>query len=285
MKYQRDHLDKPASPGVAFNLVKKLLRLNRDEKTHVEVVFVSRNDPFSGLRAFRTAREHDLGITRGFFTGGANPFPYLRPLKPVLFLSTDEASVRNALAEFIPAALVGQQAPNIVDRFPDELRIALDGDGVLFGDESERVFKGFGMQVFHENESKSATVPLSPGPLAPFVEGLRKVQTSTGLKTRLALITARNAPSHERPLRTLDAWGITIDEAFFLGGLEKAAFIAEFSPDLFFDDQKVHTEPAQGVAAVAHVPFGIANERTVDVQAVPDKAPEPTIANGIHRAD
>lgn len=116
-----------------------------------------------------------------------------------------------------------------------------------------------GIETFHEHEVQNAHVPLSPGPLRPFVEGLQRVQASHGLRTRIALVTARNAPSHERALRTLDLWGVDIDEAFFLGGLPKAPFLMEFGPDLYFDDQLSHLERAEGVAAVAHVPFGLLN--------------------------
>ncbi len=260
MAYQRRHVDVPARPGVAFKLVEKLLRLNSPEHSPVEVILVSRNDPFSGLRVFRSSNECDLAITRGVFTGGANPFPYVRPVRPVLYLSTDEGAVREALAEGIPAARVGLQAPEVVDKYPDELRLAFDGDGVLFDDSSERIYQRFGIQTFHDHESSKAKVPLNPGPLKPFVDALKQVQAATGLRNRLALITARNAPSHERALRTLDAWGIQVHEAMFLGGLEKAPFIQAFAPDIFFDDQRTHIEPAAGIAAVAHVPFGVSNE-------------------------
>ncbi|MBS1705309.1 MAG: 5'-nucleotidase [Armatimonadetes bacterium] len=258
-RFQRERIDDVATPGVAFSLVKKLLRINDGGNVGVEVIFISKNDPFSGLRGFRSAREHGLDITRGIFTRGRSPFPYVKPLNPVLFLSTDEKSVREALDANIPAARVSSQTPFVVDRNPDELRIALDGDGVLFDDGSETVFQQFGIETFHEHEVQNAHVPLSPGPLRPFVEGLQRVQASHGLRTRIALVTARNAPSHERALRTLDQWGVDIDEAFFLGGLPKAPFLMEFGPDLFFDDQLSHLERAEGVAAVAHVPFGLLN--------------------------
>lgn len=276
-QFQRDRLDEIGEPGVAFSLVRKLLRINDGDRVGVEVVFVSKSDPFSGLRGFRSAREHGLDITRGIFTRGRSPFPYVKPLNPVLFLSTDEEAVRESLAAGIPAARVGSQAPQVVDRNPDELRIAVDGDGVLFDDGSERVFQQFGIETFHDHELRNASVPLSPGPLRPFVEGLRKIQASHGLQTRIALVTARNAPSHERALRTLDSWGIDVDEAFFLGGLTKAPFLKEFGPDLFFDDQLAHLTPAEGIAAVAHVPFGITNppDRRMNQTATCSDTPAP----------
>jgi 5'-nucleotidase len=166
-----------------------------------------------------------------------------------------------ALEENVPAARVGAHAPDISDRHPEELRIALDGDGVLFDDESETIFKNNGLDEFLKREAALATSPMNEGPLFGFVHALRQVQKASTLKLRLALVTTRNAPAHERALRTLDALGIEVDEAFFLGGLEKAPFLKEFEPDIFFDDQMVHLEPAEGVAAVAHVPFGIANKQ------------------------
>lgn len=261
MIYQRSKLTQPARPGVAFNLVSKLLRLNGAGEQRVEIVFVSRNDPFSGLRSFESAKAHNLAITRGIFTGGTNPFPYVKPLNPVLFISTEEQVVRMSLDAGVPAAQVGQSAPAISSAHPGQLRIAFDGDGVLFDDGSEEIFQRYGIEVFQANEAREAFTPLNPGPLLPFVKALQKVQASAELETRIALVTARNAPAHERAIRTLDAWGIKVHEAFFLGGLPKTPFIAAFAPDIFFDDQRKHTQPAASVASVAHVPYGITNHR------------------------
>jgi len=258
-QHQKERIDVAAAPGVAFNLVRKLLRLNRDGLAPVEVVVLSRNDPFSGLRVFNSAKSHDLKITRGLFTRGRSPFRYLRAIQPTLFLSESIADVRDALAENFAAAHVGSSSPIVAQAHPDELRIAIDGDGVLFDDASEKVYAELGLAGFLANEAANARIPLSAGPLVRFVEVLRRVRDNSDLELRLALVTARSAPAHERALRTLDEWGLEVDEAFFLGGLDKSPFLKEFGPDLFFDDQTIHTEPAEGVAATAHVPFGFRN--------------------------
>ena len=259
-QYQKDRIETPAEAGIAFNLVRKLLRLNRSGAAPVEVFVVSRNDPFSGLRVLNSAKSHNLRITRGIFTRGRSPFRYLRAIRPTLFLSESEEDVRSALAENFAAARVGSSSPAIVAAHPNELRIALDGDGVLFDDASERIYAELGLVGFLESEAANARVPLAAGPLVRFVQVLRHVRDNSDLELRLALVTARSAPAHERALRTLDAWGLEVDEAFFLGGLDKAPFLQEFGPDLFFDDQTLHTVPAEAVAAVAHVPFGVRND-------------------------
>ncbi|HVL38714.1 MAG TPA: 5'-nucleotidase [Fimbriimonadaceae bacterium] len=258
-EHQKQRIDEPASPGVAFNLVSKLLRLNSRERQVVEVIVMSKNDPFSGLRVFNSAKFHGLNISRGLFTRGRSPFHYLRAAPPTLFLSANDDDVRRALAEGIPAARVGDQAPTVSNAHPTELRIAIDGDGVLFDDRSEAVYARSGLETFHAHEEAHAEVPMQAGPLWPFVKALRKVQDEAGLELRLALVTARGAPAHERALKTLDDWGLEVDEAFFLGGLSKAPFLLEFGPDIFFDDQETHIQLAEGVAAVAHVPFGVRN--------------------------
>lgn len=260
-QYQKANIDTPANPGTAFKLIQKLLKLNNNGTQHIEVFVLSKNDPFSGLRVFKSADHHKLSITRGIFTRGRSPGRYLRAIKPILFLSESYADVRMALDENVPAAIVGLHAPEITDKHPDELRIALDGDGVLFSDESEKIFQKYGLEVYQKMEAMLAKSPMNSGPLFAFVNALRKVQDATSLKLRLALVTARNSPAHERALRTLDALGISVDEAFFLGGLEKTPFLKEFEPDIFFDDQMSHIKPAEGVAAVAHVPCGIGNRQ------------------------
>lgn len=278
--YQNEHVDQPAKPGVAFNLVRKLLKVNKGGAHLVEVMMLFRNDPFSGLRVFNSAKHHKLPITRGIFTSGASVAPYLRAIRPTLFLSSDEKDVKRAIRAKFAAGKVGIQAPAISNAHKNELRIALDGDGVLFDDSSERVYAEHGLEVFQETEALRAAVPIGAGPMIEFVRALKRLQTEGGLKLRLALVTARNAPAHERAIRTLDNFGLEIDEAMFLGGLQKAPFLREFGPDIFFDDQQAHTRPAEGVAAVAHVPFGIRNveaaaEQTAHavVAAEPDVLP------------
>lgn len=264
MQLQLERLEIPAKPGVAFPLVKKLLALNTVEERRVEVVIVSRNDPVSGLRVFRSVESHGLDLTRGIFTRGKPAYRYLNPLGSNLFLSANEQDVRNALLAGYPAARVFAQSMTEADRHPEEIRIAFDGDAVLFTDEAERVFQKDGLSAFTEHERNKAFLPLPPGPFKPLLDSLHKLQmaTSSGaaIKIRTALVTARSSPAHERAIRTLMGWNISIDEAMFLGGLDKGPFLKEFEPDFYFDDQTRHCQSASQAGPVGHVVSGIANE-------------------------
>lgn len=263
MKLQLERLDTPAKPGCAFPLVKKLLALNRPDRRQVEVVIVSRNDPVSGLRVFRSAESHGLDLTRGVFTRGRPANPYLAPLGAHLFLSAHEADVRNALAEGHPAARVFATSAVEANRHSQEIRIAFDGDAVLFSDQAERIYQTQGLPAFTEHERDHALQPLPPGPFKPLLEALHKLQQSTAdspIRIRTALVTARSAPAHERAIRTLMGWHISVDEAMFLGGLEKGPFLAQFEPDFFFDDQTRHCQSATQAGPVGQVLAGIANE-------------------------
>lgn len=262
---QLERLSTPAQPGAAFNLIKKLMSLNTKENQRVETVVVSRNDPVSGMRAFRSAEAHGLELTRGVFTRGRPAHPYLKPLRAHLFLSAHEEDVRSALVAGFPAARVMGTAHSI-DSHPDEVRIAFDGDAVLFSDESERIFQSKGLTSFSANEKKKALKALPNGPFKPMLEALHLLrdqveESSSPIKIRTALVTARSAPAHERAIRTLMKWGIVVDEAMFLGGLSKGPFLKEFEPDFFFDDQSKHCESASMAGPVGHVISGIANER------------------------
>jgi 5'-nucleotidase len=262
MRLQLERLEQPAEPGVAFSLVKKLLAFNSGGVKRVEVVMLSRNDPVSGMRVFRSAQAHGLAqIQRGVFTQGRDPFHYLKPLGAHLFLSANGADVAKALELGHPAAQVATHAVHASSAHPDEVRIAFDGDAVLFSDEAERVFQSRGLDAFQSHESANAALPLPPGPFQPFLAALDRLQHSGGqaMRIRTALVTARGAPAHERPIRTLLHWGITVDEALFLGGLPKGEFLREFQPDFFFDDQKGHFEHAARHVPAGHVAAGIAN--------------------------
>ena len=260
MKLQLERLDVPARPGVAFSLVRKLLQF-RDPEQRVEVVILSRNDPVSGLRAFRSAKHYDLPIERGVFTRGRSPWRYLAPLGADLFLSANEDDVRSALDAGVPAARVFPHSARASDAHPDEVRIAFDGDAVLFSDEAERVFQRDGLDAFQRHETAQAARPLPPGPFKPLLTALQKLQRveGQGMTVRTALVTARSAPAHERAIRTLMDWHIDIDEAMFLGGLPKGEFLREFEPDFFFDDQRRHVESAASHVPSGHVAAGIAN--------------------------
>ena len=256
-------LDVPARHGVAFPLVKKLLAFNSPEQSRVEVVVLSKNDPVSGLRVFKSAQRAGLAVERGVFTRGRNPYEYLGPLKANLFLSANESDVRGALEAAVPAARVYPESAQAASRHAGEVRIAFDGDAVLFSDEAERVFQKDGLAAFTRHETTHALTPLPPGPFKPLLEALHRLQAEKGLpmKIRTALVTARSAPAHARAINTLMNWNIAVDEAMFLGGLEKGAFLKAFEPDFYFDDQRGHIDSARLHVAAGHVPFGIANNR------------------------
>jgi 5'-nucleotidase len=261
MALQKQRLDVPAKPGVAFSLVQKLLGFNAGDTPRVEVVVLSRNDPISGMRVFRSARHYGLKIERGVFTRGESPWRYLRPLNAQLFLSANEADVRSALAAGVAAARVFPFSARASDAHPNELRIAFDGDAVLFSDEAEQVFQAGGLDAFQAHESERVLTPLAAGPFKPVLAALHRLQQdkTDAMSVRTALVTARSAPAHERALRTLMDWRIEVDEAMFLGGLPKGEFLREFEPDFFFDDQIGHIQNATAHVPSGHVATGIKN--------------------------
>jgi 5'-nucleotidase len=261
MKLQLDRLEAPAKPGVAFSLVRKLLAFNTADAQRVEVVILSRNDPVSGMRVFRSAQHYGLPIQRGSFTRGQPPWRYLRPLNANLFLSTHLSDVRAALDAGVPAAQVYPHSALASEAHPHEVRIAFDGDAVLFSDEAERVFQAEGLSAFQKHESDKAGQPLLAGPFKPVLQALHQLQQAgtPSMRIRTALVTARSAPAHERAIRTLMDWNIEVDEAMFLGGLPKGEFLREFEPDFFFDDQTGHIESAARHVPSGHVASGVSN--------------------------
>ena len=261
IELQLSRLEIPARRGVAFPLVKKLLAFNSGEAQRVEVVILSKNDPVSGMRVFRSADHEGLKLERGVFTRGRSPFRYLDALKANLFLSANEQDVMSALDAKFPAARVVPESAQAAGRHADEVRIAFDGDAVLFSDEAERVYQKDGLDAFTRHETVHALRPLPPGPFKPLLEALHRLQSekNSSMKIRTALVTARSAPAHERAVRTLMDWNIAVDEALFLGGLDKGEFLRAFEPDFYFDDQRGHVESAQKHVATGHVPFGVAN--------------------------
>ena len=261
MQMQLERIDVPAPPGVAFSLVRKLLAFNSAERQRVEVVILSRNDPASGMRVFRSAQSAGIALERGVFTQGRDPFGYLRPLGAHLFLSANEADVRQALSIGFPAARVAVGSARAGENHPHEVRIAFDGDAVLFADEAEQVFQKKGLAAFQAHEKRKAELPLPDGPFKPLLAALHRLQQAggSGMRLRTALVTARSAPAHERAIRTLMHWGVTVDEAMFLGGLPKGEFLREFEPDFFFDDQTGHIEHAARHVPAGHVAAGVTN--------------------------
>jgi 5'-nucleotidase len=263
-QYQIENEDIPLKPGAAYVLVKKLLALNHNfsEAPKIEIILLSRNSADTGLRIFNSIQHHQLEITRAVFTSGSSPYCYVAPFGANLFLSTSPEDVRKALNAGIAAATI---LPSHVgeNSQEDQLRIAFDGDSVLFSDESERIYKEKGLQAFTDNEMQTAKSPLNEGPFKAFLIALNSLQTEFGESSpiRTALVTARSAPAHERVIRTLRAWGIRLDEAIFLGGMNKGPFLKSFGADIFFDDQEGHCESAREHVATGHVPHGIANEK------------------------
>ena len=261
MQLQLERLDTPAKPGVAFSLVKKLLAFNEGPQQRVEVVILSRNDPVSGLRVMKSAAHYALPIIRCSFTRGEAPWRYLKPLHANLFLSTHLSDVRAALDAGVPAAQVYPQSAHASAAHPGEVRIAFDGDAVLFSDEAERVYQSEGLNAFQQHETDKAALPLPDGPFKPLLVALHQLQQARlpHLSIRTALVTARSAPAHERAIRTLMNWNIEVDQAMFLGGLDKGEFLREFEPDFFFDDQTGHIESAARHVPSGHVASGVRN--------------------------
>ena len=262
MTLQLERLDVAARPGIAFSLIKKLLAFNDTTTQRVEVVILSRNDPVSGMRIFRSGHANEIKLERGVFTQGRSPFRYLRPLGAHLFLSANAEDVREALAAGFPAARVLTESVQAGTNYPDEVRIAFDGDAVLFSDEAERVFQDQGLDAFQRHELSKAAQPLPGGPFKPLLTALHRLQQAgnASMRIRTALVTARSAPAHERAIRTLMDWDIRVDEAMFLGGLPKGEFLREFEPDFFFDDQTRHVDHAARHVPSGHVASGIANQ-------------------------
>lgn len=269
--YQREREDQPLPPGIAFPLVRKLLALNAGaprESPRVEVILLSRNSADTGLRIFNSIQHHGLDIQRATFTSGEEVWPYIRPFGAQLFLSANPASVRRALAAGIAAATI---LPGSIEDKPGadaepgraQLRIAFDGDAVIFGDESERVSREQGLEAFGIHERERAREALSGGPFRGFLAALHDLQAAfpagDAAPIRTALVTARSAPAHERVIRTLREWGVRLDEALFLGGREKGPFLQAFGADIFFDDSQQNIDSARLHVAAGHVPHGVAN--------------------------
>lgn len=266
-RYQVEHEEEVLAPGYGFSLVQKLLTINESclDEPLVEIILVSQNSADTGLRIFNSIVHHGLNITRAAFTSGVSPYNYISAFGAHLFLSANSDDVAKALDAGFAAAtiLCGSSLTNP----SSQLRIAFDGDSVIFSDESERIYQQQGLQVFAENERKAAKTPLPGGPFKDFLAALHHIQSQFDPQSspiRTALVAARSAPAHERVVRTLRAWGIRIDEALFLGGMAKGPFLKAFGADIFFDDQKTHCESAAQHVAAAHVPHGIANQSVED---------------------
>jgi 5'-nucleotidase len=265
--HQRRHENDALAPGIAFPLVRKLLALNTyslaaaARAPRVEVILLSRNSGDTGLRIFNSIERHGLDIVRAVFTSGAPTYPYIQPFGAQLFLSANPDSVRGALEHGVAAATI--LPARAVETTHDQLRIAFDGDAVIFGDESERVSQESGLDAFAQHERERSDQPLSGGPFRGFLAALHRLQQAFPVEDspiRTALVTARSAPAHKRVILTLREWGVRLDEALFLGGRDKGPFLQAFGADIFFDDSSHNIESARRHVAAGHVPHGVSND-------------------------
>ena len=261
-EYQVEHENDILQKGSAFQLVKAFLSLNelQPEKRLVEVIVMSRNSPNTSLRIFNSIRYYNLDITRAALSGGASISPYLKAFKTDLFLSAHHEDVKLVIDNDIAAGMILPGNPHTDPHSKiRQIRIAFDGDAVLFAAEAERIYQHNGIKAFMENELEKADIPLQKGPFANFLLTLAHIQTLIEDRDltpiRTALVTSRNAPAHERAIKTLRNWGVRIDEAFFLGGVSKKDVLSAFGAHIFFDDQRVHTDPASEVVPSAVVPY------------------------------
>lgn len=279
--YQIRREDEVLAPGPGFAFARKLLAINeRLGARRVDIILLSRNSSDTGLRVFNSIDAHGLDIVRAAFSSGSTPYRYAEAFGCDLFLSTNGDDVADALASGMAAATLlasdrtsGRQAApaNAED---EDLRIAFDGDAVLFDDQAERVFQERGLEAFQEAEEADADKPLAGGPFKPFLAGLHRLQREFHGKPcpiRTALVTARGAPAHKRVIKTLRAWGVRLDESLFLGGLDKAAFLRAYGADMFFDDQRGNCEDARSHVTTGHVPHGVTNENANAKAPVPSK--------------
>ena len=273
--YQRKNQKVPLREGVAFPFIRRILSINEINPSDppIEVVLLSRNDPDTGMRVMNSIQHYDLGMTRAVFLQGRSPHRYIPAFSISLFLSANEADVRQAIIAGYPAGQV-LESKHVDDLSDRELRVAFDFDGVIVDDEAESVFqKSKDLDAFRAHEQEKADITHNPGPLKEFLKKLSQIQkleeekatsdASYQPKIRISIVTARNAPSHERVINTMRAWGITVNDAFFLGGIEKKRILEVLAPHIFFDDQKTHLVPASDVLPSVHIPFGVANRDNI----------------------
>ena len=270
-EFQREMQDKPLLTGVAFPFIRRLLMLNqlRPEDPPVEVILLSRNDPDTGLRVMNSIEHYGLDMTRAVFLQGTSPYKYIPAFDIELFLSANRQDVQQAVFAGYPAGQILQG--DIEDDTTDiELRIAFDFDGVIADDEAEGVYKtSGGLTAFHEHESEKVDITHNPGPLKKFLQRVSDIQkleiqraevdSSYSPILRISIVTARNAPSHKRVINTMRAWDILVNDAFFMGGIEKSKVLSILKPHIFFDDQTLHLEASSSALPSVHIPFGVTN--------------------------
>ena len=258
--YQIEHEKDILKPGTAFPLVKALQQLNTEGRYLTEIIVMSKNSADTSLRIFNSIEHYKLNISRAALVGGASISPYLGAFKTDLFLSANEQDVQEAINANIASGIIcgHDQFPINTDDNVNQIRIAFDGDAVIFSDEAERIYQEKGLRAFAEHEQANARKPLPEGPFAKLLKTLSIIQQKfpeDKMPIRTALVTARNAPAHERVVLTLRAWNVRIDEVFFLGGIEKTEVLKAFGANIFFDDQTVHTERASKLVPSARVPY------------------------------
>lgn len=274
--YQNDHVNEPFERGVAFPFISRLLKFNAlfdDDGRGVEVIVLSRNSPKTGLRVMNSIEHYGLDITRAVFRSGMSTFSFMDVFNMSLFLTANVEDVNAAVAEGLPAGCVLPYGSGDVAGDDNELRVAFDFDGVLAGDSSERIYRRLkrenpqtALARYAEYESEHADQPIEGGPLRRLLAGINKLQEAQRDSTlpdkptlRVSLVTARNAPAHKRAIRTLEQWGLTVDDAFFLGGLDKTPVLNKLQPHIFFDDQMANLDGPRLHIPAVHVPFGAMN--------------------------
>ncbi len=269
-RYQEEHLDDQLQPGIAFPFVRRLLSLNDLSPADplVEVIVLSRNDPDTGLRVMQSIASHGLDITRAIFRQGRAAYSFMPALSMSLFLSANEQDVREAIKAGLPAGRV--MASSFVDDDKRGLRIAFDFDGVLAGDASERLYQADGIDLYKAHETVNAATALDAGPLRDFLAGINKIQRreeicraedpAYEIRLHVSIVTARAAPAHLRAVHSLKSWGVTVNDAFFLGGIDKGKIMEILRPHIFFDDQTTNLQRTADSTPSVHVPFGVTNK-------------------------
>lgn len=273
-KFQELNYENRLEPGIAFPFISRLLRFNDlsgPEGPVVEVIVLSKNDPETGARVMRSIEQHNLPMTRAVFMQGRSPYKFIPAFGMKLFLSANPDDVAEATRLGYPAGrVVGTPAGLAADNLDDlDLRIAFDFDAVLADDSSEKVYATDGMESFWKNEVQKEAIPLPPGPMNSLLGAMNRIQDLEDIRSAedkdyhrrlfVSIVTARNAPAHTRAIRTLKAWGLRVNDAFFLGGWEKGAVLQILKPHIFFDDQISHLEGTQSIVPSVHVPFGVKN--------------------------
>ena len=273
-QFQEDNLNKVLGKGVAFPFIKRFLSLNNrfSQEQPVEVILLSRNSAASGKRVFRSISHYGLDISRAAFMEGRSPYEYIPAFNASLFLTANQEDVKQAIDAGFPAGLV-LPSKIVNDDACDELRIAFDFDGVIADDESETVYKKGDLPEFYQHETAKSHIPHKPGPLADLFKKLSTLQRLEEQEKqnnpdyqpviRTAIVTARSAPAHERVITTLESWGVSANQTFFLGGMAKDRILSKLKPHIFFDDQRTHLKSEAGDIPMVHIPFGIANHKKV----------------------